>query len=61
MSMRFIFYAVLFYIAYSVVKRFMKALSNSPRKQETKGDKDAEASAKYRNAIDADFEEIKDK
>ena len=61
MPLKFIFYTVLFYIMFSFVKRFLKSFSNYSQAEKRKREPPAEEAQKYKNAIDADFEEIKDK
>ena len=61
MPLKFIFYTVLFYLMFSFVKRFLKSFSNYSQAEKRKRDPQAEEALKYKNAIDADFEEIKDK
>ena len=58
---RVIFFAVIFYIAFSFVKRFLKAFTNYSQAQKQKRNPEASEEVKFKNAIDADFEEIKDK
>ena len=61
MLLRNIFFLVVFYVLFSFVKRILKAFTNYSQAQKRSQAPQADEAAKYKNAIDADFEEIKDK
>ena len=61
MLLRLIFYSVVFYVMFSLVKRFLRAFTNYSQAQKRTRDPQTDDAVKYKNAIDADFEEIKDK